>query len=86
MIKFKFKPEKMASAIAYMVQRHPGLTKKQISKLLYFADKEHLLRYGRTITATTIRLCRRVMCPARSNMMNRRCEWVPESAVACLIR
>jgi uncharacterized phage-associated protein len=26
------------------------VTKKQICKLLYFADKEHLLKYGRTIT------------------------------------
>jgi uncharacterized phage-associated protein len=49
-IQFEFKPEKLASAVAYMAERVPGLTKKQICKLLYFADKEHLLRYGRTIT------------------------------------
>jgi uncharacterized phage-associated protein len=49
-IRFELKPEKLASAVAYLAERKPGLTKKQICKLLYFADKEHLLRYGRTIT------------------------------------
>lgn len=49
-IQFDLKPQKLASAIAYLAVRRPGLTKKQICKLLYFADKEHLLRYGRTIT------------------------------------
>jgi len=34
MIAFEFKPEKFASAVAYMVQQRPGLTKKQICKLL----------------------------------------------------
>ncbi len=49
-IHFDLKPEKLASAIAYLAERVPALTKKQICKLLYFADKDHLLRYGRTIT------------------------------------
>jgi uncharacterized phage-associated protein len=49
-IHFDLKPEKLASAIAYLTVQRPGLSKKQICKLLYFADKEHLLRYGRTIT------------------------------------
>jgi uncharacterized phage-associated protein len=49
-IQFELNPEKLASAVAYLAERRPGLTKKQICKLLYFADKEHLLRYGRTIT------------------------------------
>jgi len=50
MIAFEFKPEKFASAVAYLVSLRPGLTKKQLCKLLYLADKEHLLKFGRTIT------------------------------------
>jgi uncharacterized phage-associated protein len=50
MIAFEFKPEKFASSVAYLVSRRPGLTKKQLCKLLYLADKAHLLKYGRTIT------------------------------------
>lgn len=50
MITFQFQPEKFANAVAYLVSQRPGLTKKQIAKLMYFADKQHLLRYGRTIT------------------------------------
>lgn len=47
---FDFKPEKFASATAYIAERKPEVTKKELCKLLYFADKRHLLRYGRTIT------------------------------------
>ena len=50
MTTFDFRPEKFASAVAYLVQLKPGLTKKQLCKLLFLADKQHLLRYGRTIT------------------------------------
>jgi uncharacterized phage-associated protein len=51
MITFQFKPEKFASAVAYLAAGAPGrLSKKQICKLLYFADKTHLLRCGRPIT------------------------------------
>jgi uncharacterized phage-associated protein len=47
---FDFKPEKFASATAYLAERKQGVTKKELCKLLYFADKRHLLRYGRSIT------------------------------------
>ncbi len=50
MITFDFRPEKFANSVAYLVSLRPGLTKKQLCKLLYLADKEHLLKYGRTIT------------------------------------
>ena len=50
MLSFRFKPKKFASVVAYLAQRRPGITKKELCKLIYFADKEHLLRYGRTIT------------------------------------
>ena len=49
-IGFDFRPEKFASATAYLAERKPEVTKKELCKLLYFADKRHLLRYGRTIT------------------------------------
>ena len=46
----EFEPQKFVSAMAYLVASKPGLTKKQLCKLLFLADKEHLLTYGRTIT------------------------------------
>src|ERR1035438_2254510 len=52
-ISFDFKPQKFASAVGYLAERIPGVTKKQICKLLFFADKSHLLRFGRTITGDT---------------------------------
>jgi len=53
MITFDFRPEKFLNAVAYLGKRCPGTTKKKICKLLYFADKEHLLQYGRPITGDT---------------------------------
>jgi uncharacterized phage-associated protein len=53
MISFDYKPEKFAHAVAYVAGRKPNVTKKEICKLLFFADKEHLLRFGRPITGDT---------------------------------
>lgn len=54
MITFQFKPEKFLNAVAFFAEGCPGgATKKKICKLLYFADKEHLLAYGRPITGDT---------------------------------
>jgi uncharacterized phage-associated protein len=50
MIRFDVDNEKLVSAMAYIAERVPGLSKMVLSKLLYFADKEHLLEYGRPIT------------------------------------
>jgi uncharacterized phage-associated protein len=53
MLSFDFKPEKFVHAVAYVAGRKPNVTKKEICKLLFFADKEHLLRFGRPITGDT---------------------------------
>jgi uncharacterized phage-associated protein len=50
MISFTFKPEKLVNAIAYFVRNCSNVGRTKACKLLYFADKEHLLRYGRPIT------------------------------------
>ena len=48
-LRFQFNPSKFANAVAYLAQACPGSTKMTICKQLYFADKEHLVRYGRPI-------------------------------------
>lgn len=50
MITFQFKPEKFLNAAVFFVSGCPSTTKKKLCKLLYYADKEHLLQYGRPIT------------------------------------
>jgi uncharacterized phage-associated protein len=50
-IEFKLDPDKTREALAYLVSKSPrGLDKYQLCKLLFLADKYHLIRYGRTIT------------------------------------
>ena len=47
---FEFNLEKLVQAIAYFSKASvPDLTKLKAAKLLYFADKQHLLEYGRPI-------------------------------------
>ena len=48
-IRFLFDPYKFVNAVAYLAGRCTEATKMKISKLLYYADKEHLLTYGRPI-------------------------------------
>src|SRR6266849_2457700 len=49
-ITFNFKLEKLVHALAYFSKNGVrNLTKLKAAKLLYFADREHLLRHGRPI-------------------------------------
>lgn len=49
-IHFRFSPEKMVHAIAFFASRGvKNLDTMKCAKLLYFADRQHLLKYGRPI-------------------------------------
>ena len=49
-ITFRFKLEKLVNALALFSEAHVvDLTKLKAAKLLYFADKTHLIKYGRPI-------------------------------------
>jgi len=51
---FEFEPEKLVATVAMFAGAELSeLTTLKIAKLLYFADKRHLLRYGRPITGDT---------------------------------
>lgn len=50
MIRFNFDCEKAIDAIEYIAQLRPGVTQYYIGKILFFADREHILDYGRPIT------------------------------------
>jgi uncharacterized phage-associated protein len=52
-LKFDFNRQKTIEAILYIAQKVKDADYHSISKLLYFADKTHLERYGRFITGDT---------------------------------
>jgi uncharacterized phage-associated protein len=53
MLKFNANGEKVVNMIAYFAGRCADATKMKISKLMYFADKVHLNRFGRPISGDT---------------------------------
>lgn len=48
-IRFLFNVKKFVNAMAFLAQKVSKLDKLKAAKLLYFADKHHLIRYGRPI-------------------------------------
>ena len=48
-IRFKFDPEKFVASLAFFASHAKGLDKLKAAKLLYYADKYHLIRYGKPI-------------------------------------
>ena len=48
-VRFKFDPEKAIAALAFFARRLDDVDAMKAAKLLYFADKMHLLRHGRPI-------------------------------------
>jgi len=49
-MRFRFQPGKLIAAVAYFAQHKlPKLDKLKTVKLLFYADKEHLLKHGRPI-------------------------------------
>jgi uncharacterized phage-associated protein len=50
-VEFEFDHEKTVAAALYIVSKNlPELTMAKLFKLLYFSDKDHLVRFGRPIT------------------------------------
>lgn len=48
-ISFRFNEEKALAALGYVASEEPGLTPLYVSKILFFAEKWHINRYGRPI-------------------------------------
>lgn len=47
---FNYDLNRTLEALLFICEHLEGTTKHQLSKLLYFADKYHLVKYGRTVT------------------------------------
>lgn len=50
MIRFNFNEEKAVEVVAYIAQAWPGVTAFYLSKIAFFADRNHLRAYGRPVT------------------------------------
>jgi uncharacterized phage-associated protein len=79
-IRFQFDQEKLVQALAFFsLKGVKGLTKMKAAKLLYYADKIHLNRYGRPITGDCYACMDHGPVPSISlNEMNDALETTPE--------
>ncbi|MBC8241670.1 MAG: SocA family protein [Alphaproteobacteria bacterium] len=48
-IRFRFNGVKALNAVLWLCEKQPGITFHTISKVVYYADKKHLTKYGRPI-------------------------------------
>lgn len=48
--RLRFNWRKTVEAIDFLAQRWPGITQYYLGKVLYFADRDHCIDWGRTIT------------------------------------
>ena len=49
MVRFQFNESKAVEALVFIAKRWPGITPFYLSKVLFFADRDHLRMYGRPI-------------------------------------
>lgn len=50
MIRYRLNWDKLIEAIDFLSMHHDGITQYYIGKVCYFADKSHMLDYGRPVT------------------------------------
>ncbi len=78
-LKFAFNEAKAIEALAYIASRHAGFTPFFVSKILFFAEKWHLNRYGRPIMADTYVAMPRGPVPSTvKNFIDGNWNWVEE--------
>src|ERR1022692_1216766 len=68
-VRFRIDPQKTIVAMTYLVSKElPQMDKYKLAKLLFLADKRHLVEYGRPVTGD--RYCAVKLGPIPSNGLN----------------
>ena len=76
-MKFAFNDEKALEVLAFIANEKPGLTPLYVSKILFFAEKWHINRYGRPIIADTyIAMARGPVPSTVKNFIDANWDWV----------
>jgi uncharacterized phage-associated protein len=78
-IKFALSFTKALEALAYVANRWDEITPFYVSKVMFFADKWHLNRYGRPVTGDTYIAMPRGPVPSTlRNIIEENFEWIEE--------
>lgn len=78
-LRFAFHESKAVEALAYIAEEAPGFTPLYVSKILFFAEKMHLNKYGRPILADTYIAMPRGPVPSTvKNFIDSNWSWVDQ--------
>ena len=78
-LKFAFDESKALETLAFIARENPGFTPLYVSKVLFFAEKWHLNRFGRPIIADTYIAMPRGPVPSTiKNYLDGDWSWSPE--------
>src|SRR5215471_19270929 len=78
-LKFAFNEAKAIETLAFIAETHPNFTPFYVSKVLFFAEKWHLNRYGRPIIADTYIAMPKGPVPSTvKNYLDQNWHWVEE--------
>jgi uncharacterized phage-associated protein len=76
-IRFAFNASKALEALAFIASARPGLTPLLVAKILFFADKWHINKYGRPIIADTYIAMERGPVPSTvKHFIDEKWDWV----------
>jgi uncharacterized phage-associated protein len=76
-MKFAFNDSKALAALAFIANERPGVTPLFVAKILFFAEKWHINRYGRPIIADTyIAMVRGPVPSTIKNFIDEKWDWV----------
>lgn len=79
MLKFAFNEAKAIEVLAFIAEKAPGLTPFYVSKVLFYAEKWHLNRFGRPIIADTYVAMPDGPVPSTiKNFLDGNWEWIEE--------
>lgn len=81
-IKFNTNSDKILDAIYWVVKNYPNVSDLYISKIFYYADKEHLVKYGRPITGDIYFALKNGPVPSLIlNILNSKYEYVDHNLI-----
>ncbi len=85
MIRYRLNWEKLIEAIDFLSMHQDGITQYYIGKVCYFADKSHMLDYGRPVTGDRYVAMEHGPVPSTIYNLLKTDSGLPDEVIQCLL-